>query len=299
MSCSKLVLGPTFGEEMSDEVHRLCIPIQPSPWKEALQDTEPEDYRSFLPDPRMFSAVQTLSRLQKYVAAWLTVRETWIRKVETLTEPPGCCQTKRLKHFFMGYFRSSDDGDLDNPTNVATDRRAVQEFLGLDAIKMIDPANYSGEWRGEPLSGPIPNCITFTIIREVVWELSELGFQKDLHLLEDRFSAKDYVGYAKTRAGRCFPGGWKWPRGAIDRTNMGLSSPSWQNRAQWTLELARILVAWPKPPPPLPCITFEDITTAIPSSGQSMMAIERKVALVYCFHMERALRRAPIVPVVL
>jgi len=284
-------------DSMTQETRQHCIPGLVSNWELALKqcNTLPVVDRTFyVPDPSLFASVAALDRLQKYVAAWLKVRSLWLKKVDGMEASPPCSTTKRWKSFFMAFFRRAVDGEDENQSRIAVERRVMQDFLGLGSIEVIDPMDFCVDWNGQSLSGAVKDVISHDVIREVVWELHELNFRMDLARMERFHFPSDSLEDVTARVGGCFPGRFSLFRESIDRNELGLSSPTWALRAVWIIELGKVLQRWPNS-----TIREEDLASTGSKSPTLMLALEKKIALLYCSEFGRLLGRAAVVPAIL
>lgn len=272
------------------------FPHEPAGWRTALTEVAAlamDNHCFFAPDPRMFSSIQTIERLRKYVASWILVRDEWMKRVQNLRVPPACSTTKRWKVFFMGFYRKEEEDTSKDKqiTQKGQDRQMIADFLGLKSLPAIIEDHYSAKWNGRELVGSVEKVITDTVIRDVIRDLHSCNFYFDLLRLETHLStglSSEEILRRVTQAVVC-------PSNTSDKPSDGnIGGVAWKERLPAVIALASVMEHWPEY-----TIQQGEREKAMSSSPQQVahvLLLERKVARCYCFQMVKVFRRIPVVP---
>jgi hypothetical protein len=282
-------------DPITDEDQRLAFPAISKAWEVACQDVDDSEIIErtfFYPDPNLFRSVQSMDRLRKYVAAWLVIRPYWLRASPNPGQRPVVSTTKRWKSLFMAFYTTG--GDLkSNLSRTSLDRRELMKWMDMPAIVQIDPQNFSGNWLGKTVAGPLTECITHVVVKQVIWELHELNFRQDLQSMNFVHRQLPLKGEMLRAYTLCFPNADF--NGLTDLpfdTDLTLTNGDPLIRASSTKYL-NILMPWPETPVPA-----EELPMSASSSIGLARHYEAKIARYYCVNFWAVMRRRPIPPAI-
>lgn len=191
----------------------------------------------------------------------------------------------------MGFYRDSTDGDEANQSRTASDRRDLLEAMDLEPF-VIDQENVNVEWFGSKRSGKMQEVVDNDLISQVVWELYESNFRRDVESLHAVFQGninpqqQVYNELAKAFAS---------PRllnAPLQPSELGHAAVTWKDRVESVHALAIVMHEWPGT-----MLMASDFTPALFHSGPLFLNFEKKVASDYCAQWVRAMKRKPIGPV--
>jgi len=175
-------------------------------------------------------------------------------------------------------------------TKTAKQRQLMKDMLhaclSTDPDLAMNPeSSEKAIWRGQAVR---PEEVPPTLIaRQILWELSELNFRYELHVLDGHLHDESPSETARdVLIARCFPGN-SMLLVDVENSDRGLASKDWKERRPYLLALRDIMKTWPG---------WNFKGQVDPESEQSMIALETIVAGLYTQKFFDTFGRAPSVP---
>jgi len=243
------------------------------------------------PDPGLFIYPNTAV---KYIESWIRVRDAWLMRVAK--EPSLALSSQSWRTFLS----------IDNAVTEKGETKAA--FRRQEALDIILPKSdmYPGverrsdlmgpiAWRGEEYpSGALP---PENIVREILWELSEVNFIHELQSLDRRacrdldLSDDTQLLKRQTLISACFPSS-SFRHVSIPSENLGLADDSFDNRFQFITGLVFVMNSWKGDKPPI--LTGDPFDFQL--TPDAAIETEKVVAQYYCQQFFNYFGRAAQVP---
>jgi hypothetical protein len=211
----------------------------------------------WIPEARLVVGAAQAQRRYRYVLNWLAIREEWLYITRS---------NKYRRSMFARWWRAYlDDGFSEEARphqSKIQDRAKVLEALtSVFAANSFSTADIAPTWFGKVIS-----TVDDTLCRQVAWELSEIGFQAELLMLDATFyvpeaDRPEAVAERVAWMSDIFPGGGVLHVSSIPTKRIGLASSTLSERAKCLEALRCIMKSWPNPPgllksaPPLPTLS--------------------------------------------
>jgi hypothetical protein len=294
----------SVGRDKFSPLNGPFAPFSIPAWKAALQDvdqslshlvetskTSKRDGHYTFPDPVLFVHDATAA---KYIESWLRVRDIWFMRV---TKEPSLAMSNQAWRTFLAI-------DFDAPKNGETKAgRRRQESLHLlmpksDMYPEVTMRSSLGPvvWQGKEYNpGVLPSD---DVVRQILWELSEVNFIHELVSLDRRASADlDISNTAQLlerqlKIARCFPPS-SFRHVPIPSANLGLAADAFEQRFGFIIALILVMESWRGDKPAafkIPVDKFRDYTQ------QAAMHVEKVVARYYCQQFFNYFGRAAQIP---
>lgn len=232
-----------------------CIPV----WQQALESvdrTRPTPDRSsawtyWLPEPALIAGS---SRSERYLRNWMLTRIHWyyILHSESLQkqgQPP--LKSQEWRQYFNVSLKFASE--LERPVQIAESKHRIFNIFrkAFDADVLFRDDEVSLEWFGAKWS---PTSVQHS--REILWELSEMGFRYDLleidrYLappLSDQTNAQLASGYSRRARIQHVVVGRPFILTSLPTRLDGLAALKIQDRAESLEALRKIIIRWRNAP---------------------------------------------------
>ncbi|KAF7792779.1 hypothetical protein EIP86_003877 [Pleurotus ostreatoroseus] len=251
-------LAPGERDKFQDFEHPRLPATLPA-WRSALagvDQTKTAPVRTlswlyYVPDPAAIASANE-DRFARYMGNWVRARASWLYVLSHFVLPP-ISQTdlRALKsQEWRDYMNGVMEDNAQKNTHAAGRTRAVHELLAkaFGSDHAIDPT-VELTWYGSPWS---PNSLQQT--REILWEISEIGFRFELLALDRHLVSSDgseqpeMLEISRRQLIQTICAGRPEFLSHLPTANEGLASPNICGRAR-SLEALRTLVSrWPSVP---------------------------------------------------
>lgn len=290
---------PRAGRDRFRDPEHKWMPDALPAWAEALADidqssaaTRADTWRFWFPEPALLLGAQDADRLKRYVCNWVRIREPWLyaqrRRYVHLESP-----SLKAQHWREVLNISERTQKEAGSNNRSQQRKSdVLELLAstcgitdIDAFLASHPEWFSRDlWQTNDRD-----------VRQLMWELFELGFRAELHQL-DRYlrplpagSSEEKERERERELASVFPDANVLDRKYLPGMSDGLASPSAYEKATSLEALRKIMVQWPNP---AVCLLEPDTERF----KHSLPVFEAQIATCYTQAFFDAAGRPPILP---
>ncbi|KAF7791351.1 hypothetical protein EIP86_002365 [Pleurotus ostreatoroseus] len=303
----KSLLTPSERQKFQDPGHSVIPPILSS-WRAASAAVELKQevprgdavWRYWVPEARLVVGTEAPERLKRYVLKWLKIRDAWYYLISRHLEYGEVLQPLKAPQW-RDYLNMSDLVQKD--INLAPDnKRSKQITAVLDTFaQMLGDSNPDesvvAKWFSDNVES-LDECAWKRVLREVAWDVSEVGFRVELTELDRYLVPRSAPGDDRERIERdvlllrVFPA----DRGLIikdfPRAQDGLEATHLDKRSAYLEALRQVLSRWPGVPDNIkscPALTSSNSTVFV-------ARMEREMADYYCTTFFRVAGRAPVLP---
>lgn len=298
----------------------LLAPSQIDCWKLGLgkiarSRAEVAQQRYFFPEPMLFFGTETVERGVLYLQHWLQARESWLWRARQSSWKALRLPTQRWRDILRlglggGVMRKMGDSEWARISAGLKDvglnlrRDGLMDVTGVDTLSatpfeghVVEPPV---EWRGIRVDWDKHHFIRSGMVREVIWELTELNFRFELLELDavatsyDNLSAEEQVD-RRMMVHKCFFGGTRADFNLatinLDEARYGLTAPEICDRLPFLRALYLLASTWGPHDPAIGGFLNEP-----PLSIAALLKLEQMLISLYCQVFHDRFSRPPIVP---
>ena len=274
---------------LASELKLLLEHTSPKPtaaWESVDRDLEPEPKPSLRLAPALdvFTSVENVLQLKRFVYTWLKVKPKWLAKVSEELQPPEFATRRAWRTFMRGSF---DPQPIKAESEAGRSRLRFTDYLGLPEAPKFDIASTR-------LGLAPPRALDLTVdkaaIKMALHEINDLNFLHDVYEVELRRT-------------------WDLPSVIVSRlrpiagdNENFFANPcvifrgSLTERLRWIVALREIIKDWPTSLQKPPNFNLEPRMTARGSNVEDIFALELAVARFYCHVAEEILGRKATIP---
>lgn len=204
-----------------------------------------------MPDPAAIASANE-DRFARYMGNWVRARASWLYVLSHFVLPPlSKADLRALKsQEWRDYLNGVMEDSLQKTTHAAGRTRAVHELLAkaFGADHATDPT-VKLTWFGSPWD---PSSLQQT--REILWEISEIGFRFELLALDRHLVSSDgseqpeMLEISRRQLIQTVCAGRPEFLSRLPSANKGLASPNVWGRAQSLEALRTLMSRWPSVP---------------------------------------------------
>ena len=288
--------------EKFEDRHSAFMPPCNSAWQDALKKVDrtrlapaPKDCWEFwAPEPALFSNAANVERTHRYAWAWMRCRPAWYWMLDNKVlasrglKPPSLAD---WKHYLNLGLHPEDAERGDTPT--AERKRVVVEYFHsvFDKENLLDKEECW--WGGRPFDGNEQQ------MREMIWELSDVGFRLELVELDralipppsdpiDRAEFEDERAKVLQQVFGTRPVLSRVYKFSVE----GFSSSTVSDRVGSLEGLRRVMVRWPNVPDTVSSLPPLDTSTPL----ATVFTVERELCQFYCQRFWECAGRAATIP---
>jgi hypothetical protein len=232
----------------------------------------------------MFTGVDNVLQLKRFVYAWLKVKDRWLLRVSGELQPPEFANRRAWRTFMRGSF---DLAPIKPESEAGKSRLRFADYLGLPATPRF---NINSTRFGLNPSHPLDRTVEKTMIRNALHEINDINFLHDVYEVELRRTwdlPSVIVERLQHVAGdnqNFFANPTPLPRSPVSQ------------RLKWVLALKEIVKEWPSSLPKPRDFDLVPRTTAKGPKVEDVLLLELAVARCYCRVAEEILGRRPTIP---
>jgi len=257
-----------------------------SAWETVGEELEPEPKPSLrlAPPLDVFTGVDNVLQLKRFVYVWLKIKGRWLAKVGEELQPPEFANRRAWRTFMRGSF---DPTPIKPESEAGKSRLRFTDYLGLSEPPKYDINNT--RLNLNPLR-PLDKTVDDFTVRNALHELNEINFLHDIYEVELRRT-------------------WDLPSVIVDRLRhvagddgapfanlKPFSRRSVPERLRWIVALRDIVKEWPTSLPKPREFDLEPRTTARGPRVEDLLALELAVARRYLHVTGEILDRRPTIP---
>jgi hypothetical protein len=275
--------------DLGADLKRLLEYATPRPtsaWETVDRELEPESTPCLRLAPALdvFTGVDTVLQLKRFVYVWLKVRARWLLKVSEELQPPEFANRRAWRTFMRGSF---DPAPINAQSEAGKSRLRFADYLGLSPPPKFDINNTRfGLNPAHPLDRTVDECV----IRNALHEINHINFLHDVYDVELRRT-------------------WDLPSVVVDRLQhiagsnkdcfanpTPLSLRSGSERLRWIVALREIVKEWPTSLPKPHNFELEPRETPNGPRVEDLLGLELAVGRYYGHVAEEILGRRPTIP---
>ena len=232
-------------------------------------DPPPLFASTMYPDPGLFIGVGSSERRAQYLATWLKNRAAFLVRPELGGQPILVKQWRVLLNV--------DSMKKGSDTRTSATREVIEQMLEsvlTDTMSVDDGIEKKLEWNGSEWNGD--SAGNAVLVKEVLWELSELNFRYELFALDVEKTGKERQTQILVAVGNEQDSIF---RVSVGQINTGLVSTKVETRSNRLRSLHELMGAW------------QDRVEVPPAER-----LESTVASLYCQTFFDTFGRLPILP---
>lgn len=268
------------------ELLEFATPKPSNAWETAdgELESEPKTSLRLVPAPDVFTGVDSVLQLKRFIYVWLKVRARWLVKVSAELQPPEFANRRAWRTFMRGSF---DPAPIKPESEAGKSRLRFTDYLGLQEPPRFDIMNTRF---GLDPPRPLEQTVGRSTVQNTLREINDINFLHDVYEVELKRT-------------------WDLPSVIIDRLQhiaggsrdfFADPSPiplrSAFERLRWVVALRDIVKGWPTTLPKPRDFDLEPRETEKGPRVDDLLALELAVARRYCRVAEEILGRRPTIP---
>lgn len=263
-----------------------AMPKPSSAWEtvDGELESESKPCLRLVPAPDVFTGVDSVLQLKRFVYTWLKVRDRWLVKVSAELRPPEFANRRAWRTFMRGSF---DPAPIKPESEAGKSRLRFADYLGLPEPPKFDIE--STNFGLNPLR-PLEQTVNGSMVRNALHEINEINFLHDVYEVELR-RTWDLPSVIVSRL-QHIAGGNK----NFFENPSPISRRSGPERFRWILALKDIVNEWPTSLPKPHDFDLEPRMTDKGPRVDDLLVLELAVARYYCHVAEEILGRRPTIP---
>jgi hypothetical protein len=250
------------------------------------KELEPEQKPSLHLAPALdvFTGVENILQLKRFVYVWLKIKSRWLLKVSEELQPPEFATRRAWRTFMRGSF---DPQPIKPDSEAGRSRLRFADYLGLPEPPKFNILN-TRLGLGSPRH--LEHTVDRDIIKRALQEISDINFLHDVYEVELR-RTWDLPSVIMSRLALITSGNqFFFMRPSV------LSRFSVSARLEWITGLREIISQWPTSLPKPTNFDLKPRTTSKGSNVEDLFALELAVARFYCLTAEDVIGRKATVP---
>lgn len=264
----------------------LATPQPTEAWRTADGEIPPEERPSLhlVPALDIFTKVDSVLQLKRFVYTWVKIRNRWLQKVSEELQAPDF-STRRAWRTFM---RGSFDPEPINPESEAgKSRLRFTAYMGLPEPPTHDIASTS---LGSKPPSHLDRTVDRHTVEEILRQVNQVNFFYDVFEVELKRT-------------------WDLPSTILERLQPithnrqnyfanpnPLVLTKLEERASWLLAFRDVITPWPCTIPKSSNFALVPRQTDRGLNVQDIIALELALARFYCYAAEEILGRRPTIP---
>lgn len=265
---------------------KYATPRPSSTWEALDRKLEPEPRPSLrlVPALEVFTGVENVLQLKRFVYAWLKVKNRWLIKVSKELQPPEFANRGAWRTFMQESF---DPSPIKPGSEAGKSRLRFADYLGLPEPVQFN-INSTRVGRNPPQA--LENTVSDAMVWKVLHEVNEINFLHDVYEVELRRTwelSPVIVGRLRhITGGNESP--FEKPPLVPRRTAV--------ERLKWIVALRDIVKEWPSSLPRPKKFDLEPRMSAAGPRVEDLLALELAVANQYYYVAREVLGRKPTIP---
>ena len=276
---------------MHVEVEQLLKSVTPKPstaWEAADGELGPSESKASIrlaPPLDVFTGVDSVLQLKRFVYVWLKVKSRWLRRVSKELQPPEFANRRAWRTFMRGTF---DTSTIKPESEAGRSRLRFADYLGL-----LEPLKFdiNSTRIGSNPARHLDKTINASLIQTALHDINDINFLHDIYEVELR-RTWDLPSVIAGRLSR-IAGDNENP---FESPSM-ISRSSVSERLKWIVALREIIKEWPSSFQKPQSFYLEPRETAtVGPRVDDLLALEFAVAKYYAHAAEEVLGRRPTIP---
>lgn len=267
----------------------LLAAVTPRPteaWRTADGEIPPEERPSLhlVPSLDIFTGVDNVLQLKRFVYAWVKIRSRWLQKVSEELQAPDFSTRRAWRTFMRGSF---DPAPINPESEAGKSRLRFTAYLGLPEPPTHDINSTS---LGSNPRSHLDRTVDLHTVEATLREVNQINFFYDVFEVELKRT-------------------WDLPSTILERLQpitRGLQNyfaepnpvvlAKLEERASWLLAFRDVLTTWPSSSPKPHNFALDLRQTDRGFNVQDVIALELALARFYCNVADEILGRRPTIP---
>jgi len=262
------------------------VPKPTEAWKTVDGEIPPEEKPSLhlVPSLDIFTGVDNVLQLKRFVYTWTKIKMTWFRRVGEELRPPDFSTRRAWRTFMRGSF---DPAPINAESEAGKNRLRFTAYLGLPEPPRFDINSTRLEANAPDI---LDKTVHTHVIQTALRQLNNINFLFDVFEVELK-RTWDLPSVILERL-QGIAGGSK--NCIVDPNPIILLTV--EQRASWILALRDLIARWPSSDAKPPNFDIVPRKTSTGFNVQDVMALELAVARSYCRTAGQILNRRPTIP---
>lgn len=263
------------------------VPKPTEGWKTADREIPPEEKPSLhlIPSLDIFTGVDSVLQLKRFVYTWEMIKTAWFRKVSEELQPPGFSTRRAWRTFMRGSF---DPAPINPQSEAGKSRLRFAAYLGLPEPPKFD---INSTRLQDNVPDALDKTVSTSLIRTALRQVNDINFLYDVFEVELK-RTWDLPSVILERLQDIACGS----KNCFANPNPAASPWTVEERANWIFALRNLITCWPSSTPKPPYFDLVPRKTGTRFDVRDVFALELAVARFYCCAAEQILGRRPTIP---